>query len=153
MNNITEKIEKRLDLIFNQFIEEKIGSSHVNLMPTKDKIPVLQSLRYDEQDDALEIFFKDCDNQNLKRKENVDFIEDSSGALAAIRIRQFSKMDAESIKFNIYTTIENEIAALSMEITSKKNIQDNVVDKRKLMFLDDILKQDYGELKKEFVRN
>jgi hypothetical protein len=153
MNGVTKKIEKRLDVIFNQFIEEKIGSSRVNLMPTKDKIPVLKSLSYNKDDDALEVTFKDCDNCNLRQKGNVDFIEDISGDLAAIRIRQFSNLDAESIKINIYTTIENEIEALSMEITSKRNIQDNIVDKRKLMFMDNILKHDYKELKKEFIRN
>jgi hypothetical protein len=122
-------------------------------MPTKDKIPVLKNLNYDKQDDALEVFFKDCDNCNLKRKGNVDFLEDTSGGLAAIRIRQFSRLDAESIKINIYTTIENEIEELSMEITSKINIKDNVVDKRKLMFMGDILKHDYKDLKRELIQN
>jgi hypothetical protein len=152
MNSITKKIEKRLDVIFNQFIEEKIGSSHVNLMPTKDKIPVLKSLSYNKHDDVLEVLFKDCNNCKPKKKGNVDFIEDTSGDLVAIRIRQFSKLNAKNAKINIYTTIENEIKTLSMEITSKINIQDNVVDKRKLMFMGNILKYDYKDLKRKFIR-
>ena len=152
MNGITKKIEKRLDVIFNQFIEEKIGTSHVNLMPTKDKIPVLKRLGYSKSDDALEVVFKECGDCTLKQKGNVDFVEDNSGGLVSIRIRQFSKLDAESIQINVYTPIKNEINALSLEITSKNNIQDNVVDKRKLMFMDNILKHDYKELKREFIR-
>jgi hypothetical protein len=153
MNGIAKKMEKRLDVIFNQFIEEEIGTSHVNLMPTKDKIPVLKSLGYNKSDDALEVFFKDCADCNLKQKGNIDFIEDKSGKLVAVRIRQFSKLDADNIKINVYTTLENEIGELSLEIISKNNIQDNVVDKRKLMFMGNILKHDYKELRKEFVRD
>jgi len=149
---IDQTIRKRLDVICDQFIEETIGTAKLKLMPPKDKVPIISKLHYEKSDDAFEIYFNECNDYKCKTKENVDFLEDQSGHLMAIRIRNFSKLDIENIKLNVLTTIENEIQAVSMEITTKPDILNNVIDKRKLMFLDTVVKQDYNDLRKEYVK-
>ena len=152
MTEINQKMKKRLDVICDQFIEEEIGSTKLKLMPPKDKVPIISKLKYEKGNDAFEIYFNECDNYKYNTKNDVDFLEDQSGHLMAIRIRNFSKLDIESIKINVQTTIENEIQAVSMEIKTKPDILNNVIDKRKLMFLDSVVKQDYKELRQEYVR-
>jgi hypothetical protein len=152
MNAIAKKIERRLEVIFNQFIEEKVGTSHLNYMPTIDKVPVISKLNYDKDEDAFEVYFKECDDCTLTTKGPVDLLEDKEGHLAAIRIKTFSRLNIDNIKINVLTTIQNEIKELSMEINTKKDIPNNIVDKRKLMFMSNILQHDYKDLKAEFVK-
>jgi len=152
MNEINQKIKKRLDIICDQFVEEEIGTTKLKLMPPKDKVPIISKLQYEKNDDAFEIYFNECNDYYYKTKNDIDFLEDKSGHLMAIRIRNFSKLDIESIKLSVLTTIENEIKSVSMEIRVKPDIINNVIDKRKLMFLDSVVKQDYKELKQEYIK-
>jgi hypothetical protein len=152
MTEINQKIKKRLEIICDQFIEEKIGTTKLKLMPPKNKVPIISKLHYEKSDDAFEIYFDECDDYRCKPENNIDFLEDKSGHLMAIRIRNFSRLDIEGIRLSVLTSIENEIKSVTMETTTKLDILNNVIDKRKLMFLDSVVKQDYKELKKEYVK-
>ena len=148
---INHMIEKRLELICNQFIEEEIGSTKLNIMPPKENVPIISRLHYEKSTDTFEICFNECNEYNLKTKGGIDFLEDNNGHLMGIHIRGFSKLDIENIKLDVLTTIENEIKGLSIELNAKRDILNNVIDKRKLMFLDQVVKDDYEKLKREFV--
>lgn len=152
MATINQKIEKRLDLLCDQFMEEHIGTAKLKLMPPKDRVPIISRIHYAKDSDTFEIYFKECDNYICKTNNTIDFLEDRSGHLMAIHIRYFSKLNAESIMLNVLTTIENEIKQVSMAFTAKQDILSNVIDKRKLMFLNDMVKDDYKELRREFVK-
>jgi len=151
MMEINHMIEKRLELICNQFIEEEIGSTKLNIMPPKENVPIISRLHYEKSTDTFEICFNECNDYNLKTKEGIDFLEDKKGHLMGIHIRRFSELDIGNIKLDVLTTIENEIKGLSIELNAKRDILNNVIDKRKLMFLDQVVKDDYEKLKREFV--
>jgi len=152
MNKANQLMEKRLDVICNEFIKEKIGESELSLMPPIDKVPIISGFSYDKTGDTFEICFKDCNDCVLKAKNGIEFLEDQSGHLMAIRILHFSRLDVDSIRLDILASIENEIEHVSMELITKRDILNNVIDKRKLMFLDNLVKHDYKELKREFVK-
>jgi hypothetical protein len=151
MNEINQLMNKRLEVICNQFIKEKIGENELNLMPPRDKIPIISRFYYDENENTFEIYFNECNEYVCKTKSGIDFLEDKSGHLMAIRIRNFSKLDVEGIRLNVLTSIENEIELLSVELTKKQNILNNVIDKRKLLFLDELVKHGYEELRKNML--
>lgn len=152
MQTINQKMEKSLGLICNQFVEEHIGTAKLELMPPQDKIPIISRIHYERSTDTFGIYFDECSNYNCKTKDNIDFLEDQSGHLMAIHIREFSRLDVESIKLNVLTTIENEIQEVTMEFTARQDIINNVIDKRKLMFLNNIVKDDYKDLIKEYIK-
>jgi hypothetical protein len=135
------------------FIKEKIGKNELSLMLPKDKVPIISSFNYDKNKDTFEIYFKKHYDYKSKIKNGVEFLEDNFGHLMAIRILYFSKLDVDSIKLNILASIKNEIEQVSMELRTKNDILDNVIDKRKLMFLDNLVKYDYKVIKKELLNN
>jgi len=149
MNRINQLMNRRLNVICNQFIKERIGESELTLMPPKSKVPMINNFNYDAKQDIFEINFKECNDCNQKTKNGIDFFENQLGHLVAIRIRNFSKLDVKEIKLNVLSSIKNEIEHLSLELIQKRNILDNVIDKRKLMFLDNLVKHDYKELKSD----
>ena len=151
MAEMKKSIQNRLDVICDQFITEKIGENEIKLMPPKDKIPIISRFFYEKSDDAFEIYFNECNDYVCKTKNGIEFLEDKSGNLMVIRILNFSQLEVERIKLAVLTSIENEIEHVTMELKQKKNILKNVVDKRKLMFLDDMVKNEYKELRKEFL--
>lgn len=151
MNEVKQKIQKQLNIICDQFIEEEIGSAKLNLMPPIDKVPIITNMKYEKEKDTFEIYFSECDEPKIKSKENIDFFEDQYGHLIAIHIRRFSKLNIDQIKINVITTIKNEIK--QAEIAMKQsNIPDNIIDKRKLMFLNAIVRENYNELKTAYVK-
>ena len=152
MEDINKKMEKRLEIICNEFVEEQIGNAKLQLMPPKDKIPIIKDMHYEKDIDTFKIYFDKCDEYHYKFGTNIDFLENRLGHLMAIYIKNFSKLDIDSIKLNVYTTIKNEIQQVSMEFTAKQDILNKVIDKRKLMFLDNIVKDNYKELKRQFVK-
>lgn len=141
----------RLEVICNQFIEEDIDSAKLNLMPPKDNVPIISRMYYTKESDTFEIYFNECNNYKPKERNDIIFLEDDIGHLMGIHIRNFSKLNIDNIKLDVLTTIENEIKQVSMELYSKRDILNNVIDKRKLMFLDTVVKNDYKDLRKEFV--
>jgi len=151
MAKINQRMGKRLNVICNQFREEQIGDAKLNLMPPIDKIPIISRMHYNRDNDRFEIYFDECDKYIHKLKNGVDFLEDETGRLMAVYILNFSQLDIDNIKLDVFTSIENEIERLSMELSAKKDILNNVIDKRKLMFLDTVVKNDYNDLRKEFV--
>jgi len=150
--NAINLMNRRLDVICNQFRKEKIGENELNLMLPKDEVPIINHFYYEKMDDAFEIYFTNCNDLVCRRKNDIDFLEDKYGHLVAIRIRNFSKLNVDSIRLNILTSIENEVEHLSIELTKKQNILNNVIAKRKLMFLGNLVKHDYKELRKGIVK-
>ena len=55
--NIIEKANDKLQIVFNQFVEEKIGNSQIKMMPPSEKIPVIEKFNYDTTGDIFEIVF------------------------------------------------------------------------------------------------
>ena len=153
MKDINQLMNSRLDVICNQFIKEKIGENELKLMPPRDKIPIITRFNYDKNEDTFEIYFNECNKYVIKTKDVIDFLEDSAGHLMAIRIRNFSKLDVGGIGLNVLTSIENEIELLTIELTKKQDILNNVIDKRKLMFLDGLVKNDYKELRENMLNS
>ena len=152
MNALKNKIEKRLEVICNQFIEEHIGDAKLKLMPPKDNIPIIKNIYYEKNTDIFKIYFNEEYNYHtIKSKSNIDFLEDQLGHLMAIHIKNFSKLNIENIMLNIFTTIKNEIEQVSLQLIAKHDILNNVIDKRKLMFLNDVVKNNYNELRREYV--
>jgi len=151
MAEINQMIGKRLELICNQFIEEEIDSAKLNIMPPKESVPIISRLNYEKSTDTFEIYFNECNDYNLKTNGDIDFLENNNGHLMGIHIRGFSKLDIENIKLNVLITIKNEIEQLSIELNAKRDILNNVIDKRKLMFLDQVVKDNYDDLRKEFI--
>ena len=153
MLDTSEKTKKEINdkftTIFNNFYEESIGNSKVNVMPTYDKIPEIKKIGYNKQNDTFEVIFSEYNSSNSEevKDDNVTFIENQEGHLMAIIIHQFSKI--KTIIIEITTSIKNEIEKVSMQLKTKDtNIPDSIVDKRKLMFMDEILKMDSSTLKK-----
>ena len=152
MAELKQRITERLNGICDQFIKEKIGNVELTLMPPKDKVPIITRINYNESDDAFEIFFNECENYKYNSKNNVDFLEDQFGHLMAIRIRDFSNLELGTIMIDVLATIENEIQQVSLKLLKKQDILNKVIDKRKLIFLDTMVKEDYKEIKNAYVK-
>lgn len=147
MKDLIDKANYKLQIIFNHFIEEKVGNSNIKMMPSQDKIPIIEKFTYDKDKDIFEIVFKYEPNKEINtiRKGLVSFIEIDK-KLVAVHIHNFSKIDAKSIRFDALTTIQNEIQKLSVLIRNKEEISNNIVEKRKLEFTNELLSKDYNSL-------
>jgi len=146
MNEIDKIMNDRLKLIFNQFIEEKVGDKELQLMPPKDMIPVVSGFRRIPESDAVEISFSECEDCVTRKEDDVEFIEDKRGRLTSIRIYQISLLNEEKIRISVLMTIENEIKQVGMQIQRKEDVPNKLVKKRKLMFLDELVKGNYTQL-------
>ena len=42
MSDIVREANNQLQIVFNQFVEEQIGSNKIKLMPPAEKIPIIE---------------------------------------------------------------------------------------------------------------
>ena len=146
--NIIEKANDKLQIVFNQFVEEKIGNSQIKMMPPSEKIPVIEKFNYDTTGDIFEIVFKYTENivPVEKRKGYVSFLEYNK-QLVAIHIHSFSQLEISSIKMDAITSIKNEIKSLVLAIKRKESISNNIIEKRKLEFAEKVVNEDFEKMK------
>jgi hypothetical protein len=151
MNIQMEAIEKKFNDMYDKFSNENIGNSKLKMMPPINDKPRIERISYDKNTDVFEIAFKLEDPNNIikKNRNNVFFIENKNGELLAMQIIGFSKMNVERIKVTITTSIENEIKSVALEIKAKKNIANNISEKRKLQFINELIKTSYKEISKK----
>ena len=151
-----EQIKKILsddfNRIFDQFMQEKVDTAMLFLMPPKDKVPEIDDVKYLQALDAFEILIKK-DHDNYINGNGIDFSRDDNGRLTAVRIKKFSHLDDKKIRGNLISTIEKEKELLCENIETKPDIVNYVVDKRILVFLELLIKKYYTELKKVYLNN
>ena len=151
MNDSINKYEKIFNNVYNTFSNEIIGNNAIKVMPPIDRKPQIERISYDKLKDVFEIVFKyDVPKPEMtKNKGNVSFIENKNGDLLAVQISNFSSMNIGKMKIVITSSIENKIKELSLEIKQKENITANIVDKRKLQFINNVIKTDYKTIVKD----
>lgn len=144
---IIDKANDKLQIFFNQFIEEKVGSNTIKMMPPAEKIPVIDKFYYNRNNDTFEIVFKYNPEINLFERKNgdVSFFE-YENQLFAIHIHNFSKQKIKTIKMNAITTLKNEIKTLVLALERKESISSNIVKKRKLEFTEKIVNEDLEKI-------
>ena len=148
---IKQRLSDSLRWICDQFMQEKIHSAKLNLMPPRDKVPEIYSLDYENIKDVFTISIKEKAN-NYINGNGIDFSKNDNGHFAAARIKKFSLLDNKSLMGNLISTIEKEKKLLSENIETKPDIVDYVVDKRILIFLELLIKKYYADLKRLYIK-
>lgn len=148
MSDIVREANNQLQIVFNQFVEEQIGSNKIKLMPPAEKIPIIEKFNYNSKADIFEILFKYKQGIHPKeiRKGYVSFLEYEK-QLVAIHIHSFSKLDIKSIRMDAITTIKDEIKSLALALKKKESIQNNIIEKRKLEFTEKMVANEFEKMK------
>jgi len=144
--NIKQLLSNQLKNVCDQFMQEKVDSVQLNLMPPKDKTPEINNVDYLQSIDAFEIRLKENIN-DYNNINGLDISKDNNGHLEAVRINKFSYID-DDIRKKLISAIKNEIDNLSDYINTKPDIVNYIVDKRILLFLEFLIGNYYSELKK-----
>jgi len=136
-----------LQIICNKFIEESIGNKKIKVMLPVDKIPIIKAFNYDKGRDLFEIVFKYESNKKTteKKQDNISFLE-IDNQLVAIHIHNYSKMNVKQIRLDVFSTIDNRIKQVNMALHKNERIQNNIIEKRKLQFTKNLIKEQAEEI-------
>ena len=146
----TDKVQKMLETYFNGFREESIGGTLFSLLPRKENTPLIERVTYDKNMDIFTIAFRYKEDVRLNRQGNVSFIEDSEGKLVGIQVTNVREDNVEEIRVEVGTTLDNKIASakVALQMDNPRNVARLDVEKRKVDFFKDIVRDEMPELVK-----
>jgi hypothetical protein len=144
-------LQNRLNKYFDSFREENINGVPFNIMPPKDKVPLIKQCNYNEEKDIFEIVFDYQANVRLNRKGNVIFIEDAQGRLVGIQVLGLREKSIATITLEVIATLDNFIKAARVSFTKKTDPEEIAkidLEERKMDFFKDIIREEIPNLVK-----
>lgn len=138
-------LQNRLSKYFNSFREENINGVPFNIMPPKEKVPLIKQCSYNQGNDVFEIVFDYKTQVNTKRQDNVIFIEDMQGRLVGIQIIDLKQKNIKKFTLEIITTLDNFIKTARVNFADKvdpEEIANMDLEERKMSFFKDVVSKE-----------
>jgi len=145
----TPILQNRLNKYFDSFREESINGVPFNIMPPKDKVPLIKQCNYNKENDIFEIIFDYQANVRRNRKGNVIFIEDAQGRLVGIQVVGLREKSIAKITLEVIATLDNFIKAARISFTKKtdpEEIGKIDLEERKMDFFKEVVTQELPNL-------
>ncbi len=145
----TPILQNRLNKYFDSFREESINGVPFNIMPPKDKVPLIKQCNYDKDKDLFEIVFDYQANVRFNPKDNVIFIEDAQGRLVGIQVVGLKEKNIATITLEVIATLDNFIKAARVSFTKKTNPEEIAkidLEERKMDFFKEVITQEFPSL-------
>lgn len=141
----TPILQNRLNKYFDSFREENINGVPFNIMPPKDKVPLIKQCNYDKEKDIFEIIFDYQANVRLSPKDNVIFIEDAQGRLVGIQVLGLRQKNITTITLEVIATLNNFIRAARVSFIKKTDPEEIAkidLEERKMDFFKEVITQE-----------